>query len=98
MPEFKGKTALVTGATSGIGRATAVALAEAGARVAVSGRDEKRGEAVVDEIRANGGSALFLAADLLDGQAALDLAQRATDALGGRVDVLVNSAGVFPFG
>ena len=98
MPAFKGKTALVTGATSGIGRATAVALAEAGATVAVSGRDEKRGEAVVDEIRANGGSALFLAADLLDGQAALDLAQRATDALGGRVDVLVNSAGVFPFG
>jgi NAD(P)-dependent dehydrogenase (short-subunit alcohol dehydrogenase family) len=98
MPVLTGKTALVTGATSGIGRATALALASAGAVVAVSGRDKDRGQGVVDAIRADGGSAVFLAADLVDAESAIDLAARATEALGGRIDILVNSAGVFPFG
>jgi NAD(P)-dependent dehydrogenase (short-subunit alcohol dehydrogenase family) len=98
MADLTGKTALVTGATSGIGRATALAMAGAGATVAVSGRDEAKGRAVVEAIRAAGGSAVFLAADLGKEGAASDLAARATDALGGRVDILVNNAGVFPFG
>jgi NAD(P)-dependent dehydrogenase (short-subunit alcohol dehydrogenase family) len=98
MPDLTGKTALVTGATSGIGRATALALAVAGATVAVSGRDKDKGQAVVDSIKAAGGSATFVAADLVDAAAATDLAARATDALGGRVDILVNNAGIFPFG
>jgi NAD(P)-dependent dehydrogenase (short-subunit alcohol dehydrogenase family) len=98
MPDLTGRTALVTGATSGIGRATALTLAASGATVAVSGRDKDRGQAVVDAISAAGGSAVFLAADLVDGAAAADLAARATEALGGRVDILVNNAGVFPFG
>ena len=97
MPDLSGKRALVTGATSGIGRATALALAAAGAAVAVSGRDNKRGQAVVDAIRQAGGSAVFLPADLVDAESARDLAARATRALGG-VDILVNNAGVFPFG
>jgi len=80
--DLTGKTALVTGATSGIG--TALALAKAGAVVAVSGRDKEKGEAVVEAIGAAGGSAVFLAADLVDSAAALDLAARATEALGGR--------------
>jgi NAD(P)-dependent dehydrogenase (short-subunit alcohol dehydrogenase family) len=92
------KTALVTGSTSGIGKATALALAAAGTFVAVSGRDKEKGQAVVDQILASGGTAVFVQADLVDANAATDLAARATDALGGRVDVLVNSAGVFPFG
>ena len=93
-----GKRALVTGATSGIGRAAALALARAGATVAVSGRDKDKGRAVVDGIRAAGGSGFFVAADLVNADAALDLAARATEELGGSVDILVNSAGVFPFG
>jgi NAD(P)-dependent dehydrogenase (short-subunit alcohol dehydrogenase family) len=98
MPDLTGKTALVTGATSGIGRATAVALAAAGASVVVSGRSKEKGQAVVDAIRAAGGSATFVAADLFDAESALELAAQATEALGGRVDILVNNAGVFPFG
>ncbi len=98
MADLTGRTALVTGATSGIGKAAAKALAAAGAFVAVSGRDKDKGQAVVDEIGAAGGSAIFVGADLVDGAAATDLAARATEALGGRVDILVNDAGVFPFG
>jgi NAD(P)-dependent dehydrogenase (short-subunit alcohol dehydrogenase family) len=91
------KTALVTGATSNIGRAIALAFAAEGAHVAVSGRSRRRGAEVVDEIRADGGRAEFIAADL-DGsrRASDDLAAAATRTLGGRVDVLVNSAGIYP--
>ncbi len=95
---LSGSTALVTGATSGIGKATALHLADLGAHVLVSGRNVERGEAVVATIRAAGGKADFLAADLADVIAARDLAQRALDAGGGRVDILVNNAGIFPFG
>ncbi len=98
MRDLTGKSALVTGATSGIGKATAFALAAAGANVVVSGRDKDKGQNVVDAIRATGGSATFIPADLVDAAAATDLAARATDALDGRVDILINSAGVFPFG
>jgi NAD(P)-dependent dehydrogenase (short-subunit alcohol dehydrogenase family) len=95
--ELSGTSALVTGGTSGIGRATAVALAGRGAHVALSGRDEERGNQVVREIAAAGGRAEFLAADLRDEAAARSLAGRATERLG-QVDVLVNNAGIFPFG
>lgn len=98
MHELTGKRALVTGATSGIGKATALALATAGATVAVSGRDPDKGRAVVEAIGAAGGSAVFVAADLSDAATAQELSVRAADALGGSVDILVNSAGVFPFG
>jgi isopentenyl diphosphate isomerase/L-lactate dehydrogenase-like FMN-dependent dehydrogenase/NAD(P)-dependent dehydrogenase (short-subunit alcohol dehydrogenase family) len=91
------KTALVTGSTSNIGRAIALAFAREGAQVVVSGRDASRGAEVVAEIRAGGGRADFVAADL-DGspERSRELAAAATEALGGRVDILVNNAGIFP--
>ncbi|MEV4812804.1 SDR family NAD(P)-dependent oxidoreductase [Micromonospora avicenniae] len=95
--ELQGHVALVTGGTSGIGRATALALGERGAHVLVSGRDESRGEAVVGEIRAAGGHADFLVADLGDEASARSLAARARE-VAGQVDILVNNAGIYPYG
>ncbi|MGW4062131.1 SDR family NAD(P)-dependent oxidoreductase [Amycolatopsis sp. NPDC004747] len=95
--ELSGSTALVTGGTSGIGRATAIALAGLGAHVVLSGRDAGRGADVVSTIRAAGGKADFVAANLTDAASARALADRARE-LGGPIDVLVNNAGIFPTG
>ena len=94
---LEGKTALVTGATSNIGRAIAIAFGAQGAHVVVSGRSGERGAVVVEHIRAAGGRADFVRADL-DGspKASKDLADEARRVLGGRIDILVNNAGVFP--
>jgi NAD(P)-dependent dehydrogenase (short-subunit alcohol dehydrogenase family) len=91
-----GKTALVTGGTSGIGRATAEAFAREGAYVAITGRDEARGREVVAAITAAGGRATFIRADLISLPEVQQLAHHATAALG-RVDILVNNAGIFTF-
>ncbi|MBX7547867.1 glucose 1-dehydrogenase [Streptomyces sp. tea 10] len=94
---LRNRTALVTGSTSNIGQAIAEALATEGAHVVVSGRNRERGAQVVEGIRASGGRADFVAADL-DGsaEASQDLAGRARAALGGRIGILVNNAGVYP--
>jgi NAD(P)-dependent dehydrogenase (short-subunit alcohol dehydrogenase family) len=90
--ELDGKTALVTGATSGIGREVAKQLALEGARVIVSGRDAARGAETVAAIEAAGGEARFVAADIGDFEAIGRLAEEA-----GAVDILVNNAGAFDF-
>jgi len=92
-----GNTAVVTGASSGLGAATAVALARSGAEVIVGGRDRGRAEQVVEEIRAGGGVAEAELADLADAAAANALADRVL-ARRERVDILVNAAGVFTRG
>ena len=84
---------LVTGATSGIGRAIALQFARMGAEVVVHGRDATRGSQVVEEIERAGGKARFVAADLSD---PADLQRLVEDV--GDVDVLVNSAGFSWFG
>jgi NAD(P)-dependent dehydrogenase (short-subunit alcohol dehydrogenase family) len=89
--DLEGISALVTGASSGIGRAAAEALGRHGAEVVVHGRDAARGSAVVDTITAEGGKARFVAADLTDPHQLDDLADQART-----VDVLVNNAG-FPW-
>jgi NAD(P)-dependent dehydrogenase (short-subunit alcohol dehydrogenase family) len=91
------KTALVTGATSNIGRAIVTAFAGEGAHVVVSGRSLERGSEVIEQIRQEGGRADFVAADL-DGsaKASNDLAAEATRLLGGHIDILVNNAGIYP--
>ena len=91
-------TALVTGGTSGIGRATARKLAQLGIHVLVVGRNEQRGQETVDEIRAAGGKADFISADLRDAVSARDLAQRAIKLGNGKIDILINNAGIYPFG
>jgi NAD(P)-dependent dehydrogenase (short-subunit alcohol dehydrogenase family) len=90
-------TALITGRTSGIGRAPANKLAQLGIHVLVVGRNAERGKKTVDEIRAAGGKADFISADLKDAASARSVAKKAID-LGGGVDILVNNAGIYPFG
>jgi NAD(P)-dependent dehydrogenase (short-subunit alcohol dehydrogenase family) len=96
--DLAGTTALVTGGTSGIGRATSVLLAQRGSHVIVSGRDQARGDSVVHEIHAASGKADFVAAELGDAESVRTLARDAVQIGAGRIDILVNDAGVFPFG
>lgn len=95
--KLDGKVALVTGASSGIGEATAIALAMEGAKVAVSARRSDRLESLVKRIQDNGGRALPIVADVADETQANDMVTK-TQAEFGRVDILVNNAGVMLLG
>ena len=91
-------TALVTGGTSGIGRATADKLAQLGIHVIVVGRNIERGEKTVAEVRATGGKADFISSDLRDAASAREVARKAIQLGNGHVDILINNAGIYPFG
>jgi NAD(P)-dependent dehydrogenase (short-subunit alcohol dehydrogenase family) len=95
MTILQNKTALVTGASRGIGRATAAALADAGARVLVHyGRSKEDAESLVHGIRAKGGRAEAIQADLGTSDGATSLAKEIRAVVGERLDVLVSNAGV----
>ena len=95
MATLRNKTALVTGASRGIGRATAAALAEAGAHVLIHyGRSSQEAESLVDSIRAKGGRAEAIRADLATTDGATSLAKEVRSIGGERLDVLVCNAGV----
>jgi len=95
MTSLANKTALVTGASRGMGRATALALAAAGTRVVVHyGRNADEAKAVVDQIRAAGGRADAVAADLAVADGAHTLAAQVRALIGGRLDIVVSNAGI----
>jgi NAD(P)-dependent dehydrogenase (short-subunit alcohol dehydrogenase family) len=93
MAKSNGKTALITGSTDGVGRLVAERLAAGGWRVLVHGRDRKRGEALVAEIKAAGGNAEFLPADLASIAEVRRLAE-AVQTTTPRLDLLINNAGL----
>src|SRR4029077_4117578 len=95
MRELSGKTALVTGASRGIGRASALALARAGAQVLVHySHSEKEADAVVAEIRNTGGRAEKVGADLRQADGPHRLAKQVRAIIGERLDILVVNAGI----
>jgi NADP-dependent 3-hydroxy acid dehydrogenase YdfG len=93
MKSLEGRVALVTGASSGIGEATAIALSQAGARVAIAARRRDRLDALAAKLKAIGAEPLVLEADLLDEHVAQRIVAQ-TEAHFGKLDILVNNAGV----
>ena len=91
--KLEGKVAIVTGATSGMGRATAVLFAKEGAKVVVTGRNEERAKDVVDQIKAEGGEALYVIVDASNVEDCKKIFDATIEAYG-TVDILVNNAGM----
>jgi 2-deoxy-D-gluconate 3-dehydrogenase len=96
MPELDGKTALITGGSKGIGRAIALAFADAGADVALAARGPEALEKVAREVEERGRRAVAVPADVTDPPQVDSLIERTTSQLGG-LDILVNNAGAAPF-
>ena len=93
MGKLDGKVAIVTGATSGMGRDSAKLFAAEGAKVVITGRNEERAKEVVDDIKAEGGEAIYVIADMAN----LDDVEKIFDATMeeyGTVDILFNNAGM----
>ena len=95
MPKFRleGKVAIITGGTSGMGRAAAELFAREGAKVAIGGRRIEKGEIVVDGIRKEGGSAIFVHTDVSKTENVRNLIEKTVSEYG-TIDVLFNNAGI----
>jgi 2-deoxy-D-gluconate 3-dehydrogenase len=91
--DLAGKVAIVTGGNGGIGLGMARGLAEAGAAIAIVGRNEVKSSAAVADIKANGGGAISVSADVTDKSAVAAMVERVSGELG-RIDILVNNAGI----
>ncbi|MBM3546753.1 MAG: SDR family NAD(P)-dependent oxidoreductase, partial [Alphaproteobacteria bacterium] len=92
-PDLRGKTALVTGASSGLGRHFAKLLARCGARVAIGARRMDKLVSLAEEIRADGGEALMVELDVTDEASVGRAVDQVADAMVG-IDILVNNAGI----
>jgi len=86
------------GWNEGIGLATAKKLAQLGIHVLVVGRNARRGKKAVEEIRTAGGKADFISSELLGADSAREVARKAIELGSGHVDILINNAGIYPFG
>ena len=93
LAQFAGQVALVAGGTSGIGKAAAIAFAQAGAKVVIAGRRQAEGEAIAHEIRDNGGEAIFVKTDISDETQIKTLIEKAI-ATYGQLDIAFNNAGI----
>lgn len=93
MQDLKGRTVLITGGTSGIGAATALAAADAGANIVITGRRAAEGENIAEQARSRGVKALFVQGDVND-EASIEHAVEQAVRLGGRLDMAFNNAGV----
>lgn len=93
MGKLDGKVAVITGSTSGMGRATAILFAKEGAKVVVTGRNEKRAKQVVDEIRKDGGEAIYVLADTADQKSPFMIITEIMKEYG-TIDILMNNAGM----
>ena len=92
-PSLKNKVAVITGATSGIGKATALYLGKAGVHVALGGRNEAAGQQVAQEITSSGGKAIFVKTDVTKAEEVDRLFETAVSTFGG-LDIAFNNAGV----
>jgi len=95
--QFQGKVALITGGSSGIGRATALAFAREGATVVIASRGSERGQAVLRELEAAGHQALFIPTDVSQAEQVKALVQQTVDRFG-RLDYAFNNAGTLEVG
>lgn len=93
MGKLDNRVALIYGGTSGLGEATAKLYAKEGAKVAIAGRSEKRGNEIVEAIKADGGEAVFVEVDLMDAEQIKRSVQDTVDAFG-TIDILYNGAGI----
>lgn len=93
MDRLKDKVAFIVGGTSGIGEATAIAFANEGAKVIVGGRNEEKGQEIVEKVKDNQGEATFVSIDVSDASSVKEAVKQCIDAFG-TIDILYNGAGI----